>query len=182
MPAFAQERLCTIDDIYALPDGIRAELIDGQIYYMAPPSTKHQRILSFLHLEIGNHIRSKGGTCEVFPAPFAVFLYADDSKYLEPDISVICDRSKLDEHGCKGAPDWIIEIVSSSSRAMDYYTKLSLYREAGVHEYWIVDPIKQTILVYDMAQAAAPAIYSFSDTIKANICDNLEINFLKMQL
>lgn len=182
MPALAQDNFYTIDDIYALPDGIRAELIDGQIYYMAPPSTKHQRILSFLHLEIGNHIRSKGGTCEVFPAPFAVFLYADDSKYLEPDISVICDRSKLDEHGCKGAPDWIIEIVSSSSRAMDYYTKLSLYREAGVHEYWIVDPIKQTILVYDMAQAAAPAIYSFSDTIKANICDNLEINFSKMQL
>ncbi len=182
MPAFAQERLCTIDDIYALPDGKRAELIDGQIYYMAPPSTKHQRILSFLHLEIGNHIRSKGGTCEVFPAPFAVFLYADDSKYLEPDISVICDKSKLDEHGCKGAPDWIIEIVSPSSRAMDYYTKLSLYREAGVHEYWIVDPIKQTILVYDMAQAAAPAIYSFSDTIKANIYDNLEINFSRMQL
>lgn len=182
MPALTQERLCTIDDIYALPDGERAELIDGQIYYMAPPGTRHQRILSFLHLEIGNHIRSKGGTCEVFPAPFAVFLYADDSKYLEPDISVICDKSKLDEHGCKGAPDWIIEIVSPGSRVMDYYTKLSLYREADVREYWIVDPIKQTILVYNMEQAAAPAIYSFSDTIKVNIYDNLEINFSRLQL
>lgn len=182
MPASAQKRLYTIDDIYALPDGKRAELIDGQIFYMAPPSTKHQRILSFLHLEIGNHIRSNGGTCEVFPAPFAVFLYADDSKYLEPDISVICDKSKLDEHGCKGAPDWIIEIVSPGSRAMDYYTKLSLYRESGVREYWIVDPIKQTILVYDMEPAAAPAIYFFSDTIKVNIYDNLEINFSKIQL
>lgn len=171
-----------MDDIYALPDGERAELIDGQIYYMAPPSTKHQRILSFLHLEIGNHIRSKGGTCEVFPAPFAVFLYADESKYLEPDISVICDKSKLDEHGYKGAPDWIIEIVSPSSSAMDYYTKLPLYREAGVREYWIVDPIKQTILAYNMEQAAAPTIYSFSDTIKVNIYDNLEINFSEMQL
>ncbi|MDE7311203.1 MAG: Uma2 family endonuclease [Eubacterium sp.] len=182
MPALAQERLYTIDDIYALPDGKRAELIDGQIFYMAPPSTKHQRIVSFLHLEIGNHIRSNGGACEVFPAPFAVFLYADDSKYLEPDLSVICDKSKLDEHGCKGAPDWVIEIVSPGSRAMDYYTKLSLYREAGVREYWIVDPIKQTILVYDMEHAAAPAIYFFSDTIKANIYDNLEINFSKIQL
>ena len=167
MPALAQERLYTIDDIYALPDGERAELIDGQIFYMAPPSTRHQRILSFLHLEIGNYIRSKGGTCEVFPAPFAVFLYEDDSKYLEPDISVVCDKNRLDEHGCKGAPDWIIEIVSPSSRAMDYYTKLSLYREAGVSEYWIVDPLKQIILVYNMQQAAAPAIYSFSDTVTA---------------
>lgn len=59
---------------------------------------------------------------------------------------MICDKSKLDEHGCKGAPDWIIEIVSPSSKVMDYYTKLSLYREAGVREYWIVDPLKQTIL------------------------------------
>ena len=182
MPAPAQQSLYTIDDIYALPDGERAELIDGQIFYMAPPSTRHQRILSFLHLEIGNYIRSKGGTCEVFPAPFAVFLYEDDSKYLEPDISVVCDKNRLDEHGCKGAPDWIIEIVSPSSRAMDYYTKLSLYREAGVSEYWIVDPLKQIILVYSMQQAAAPAIYSFSDTVKANIYDNLEINFSRMQL
>ena len=168
--------------LFRSPDGERAELIDGQIFYMAPPSTRHQRILSFLHLEIGNYIRSKGGTCEVFPAPFAVFLYEDDSKYLEPDISVVCDKNRLDEHGCKGAPDWIIEIVSPSSRAMDYYTKLSLYREAGVSEYWIVDPLKQIILVYNMQQAAAPAIYSFSDTVKANIYDNLEINFSRMQL
>lgn len=110
-------------------------MIDGQIYYMAPSSTKHQRILSFLHLEIGNYIRSKSGECEVFPSPFAVFLFADDSKYLEPDISVICDRNKLNDRGCNGAPDWVIEIVSPSSRPMDYYTKLSLYRSAGVREY-----------------------------------------------
>jgi len=111
-PALAQERRYTIDDIYALPDGKRAELIDGQLYYMAPPNTKHQRILSFLHLEIGNYIRENKGTCEVFPAPFAVFLSADNSKYLEPDISVICDINKLNDHGCHGAPDWVIEIVS----------------------------------------------------------------------
>ena len=114
-PALAQEKSYTIDDIYNLPEGSRAELIDGQIYYMAPPSTKHQRILSFLHLEIGNYIRARNGECEVFPAPFAVFLFADDSKYLEPDISVVCDKNKLNDHGCNGAPDWVIEIVSPSS-------------------------------------------------------------------
>ncbi len=181
-PPLAQEKFYTIDDIYSLPDGERAELIDGQIYYMAPPNTNHQRILSFLHLEIGNYIRSKKGACEVFPAPFAVFLFADESKYLEPDISVVCDKHKLNDHGCSGAPDWIIEIVSSGSRRMDYYTKLSLYRSANVREYWIVDPLKQTILVYDMEHDSAPVIYSFADSIKVNIYEDLWIDFRKLNL
>ena len=111
-PALAQGKSYTIDDIYSLPEGSRAELIDGQIYYMAPPNRKHQDILSFLHLAIGNHIANNNGECKVYPAPFAVFLFADDSKYLEPDISVICDPSKLNERGCNGAPDWSIEIIS----------------------------------------------------------------------
>ena len=176
-PALAQEKLYTIDDIYTLPDGERAELIDGQIYYMAPPTTTHQRILSFLHLEIGNYIRKNKGSWEVFPAPFAVFPFADDSKYLEPDISVVCDKHKLTDHGCNGAPDFIAEIVSPSSRPMDYYTKLSLYRLAGVREYWIVDPMKQTIMVYDMEHDSAPTTYSFTDIVKVNIYDSLYINF-----
>ena len=177
----AQEKIYTIDDIYGLPDGHRAELIDGQIYNMALPNRKHQDILSFLHLVIGNYIVQNNGKCKVNPAPFAVFLSADDSKYLEPDISVICDKHKLNDYGCNGTPDWIIEIVSPSSRSMDYYTKLSLYRSAGVREYWIVDPMKQVVLVYDMEHAAAPTIYSFTDTIKVNIYDNLEIDFSKLQ-
>lgn len=181
MPALAHERVYTLDDIFALPDGERAELIDGQIYNMSPPNTKHQRILSYLHLEIGNYIRANEGACEVFPAPFAVFLFADDKKYLEPDLSVICDVKKVEEKGCNGAPDWIIEIVSPGSRSMDYYTKLSLYRSGGVREYWIVDPMKQTTLVYDMEHAAAPVIYSFADRIKVNIYHNLEIDFSKLQ-
>lgn len=180
-PALVHEKRYTVDDIYALPEGERAELIDGQIYMMAPPSRKHQDILSFLHLTIGNYVAQNNGNCKVYPAPFAVFLSTDESKYLEPDISVICDKDKLDDRGCNGAPDWIIEIVSSGSRSMDYYTKLSLYRSAGVREYWIVDSMKQAILVYDMEHAAAPVIYSFADTIKVNIYDNLEIDFSKLQ-
>lgn len=84
------------------------------------------------------------------PAPFAVFLFADDSKYLEPDISVICDKSKLSDDGCSGNPDWIIQIVLPSSRSMDYYIKLSLCRSAGVRGYWIINSIKRNTLVYDM--------------------------------
>ena len=104
-------------------------------------------------------------------------LYTIDDIYALPDLSIICDTDKLNERGCSGEPDWIIEIVSPGSRSMDYYTKLSLYRTAGVKEYWIVDPMKQTILVYDMEHAAAPAIYSFADKIKANIYKDLYINF-----
>jgi len=117
------------------------------------------------------------GGCKVYPAPFGVFLSADHSKYLEPDLSVICDKNKLDDRGCNGAPDWIIEIVSPASRVMDYYTKLSLYREAGVREYWIIDPMKQTILVYDMEGDVAPAVYTFTDRVKGRIFENLEIDF-----
>lgn len=105
----------TIDDIYSLPDGERAELIDGKIYYMAPPNTRHQRLVHFFDREIGNYIQSSNGECEVFPAPFAVFLNEDNTNYVEPDISVICDSSKLDDKGCHGAPDWIIEIVSPAT-------------------------------------------------------------------
>lgn len=175
--ALAWKEAYTIEDIYGLPGGVRAELIDGQIYYMSPPNRTHQEILSFLHLAIGNYIAKKNGECKVYPAPFAVFLFGDDTKYVEPDISVICEKSKLDERGCNGAPDWTIEIVSPGSKAMDYYTKLSLYREAGVKEYWIVDSMKQIILVYYIKEDAAPVIYSFQDKVKVNIYDDLEIDF-----
>ena len=99
MDVLKKEEIYTIDDIYALPDGERAELIDGKIYYMAPPSWSHQRISSYLHNEIYNYVKRKNGECEVLAAPFAVFLNEDDINYVEPDISVICDQTKLDEKG-----------------------------------------------------------------------------------
>lgn len=132
MNVVKKEELYTIEDIYALPDGERAELIDGKIYYMAPPTRIHQKISWKLHQAIANYIDSKNGECEVYAAPFAVFLNNDDINYVEPDISVICDKSKLDEKGCHGAPDWIIGIVSSSSRRMDYFVKLFKYRNGAV--------------------------------------------------
>lgn len=148
MEALKQEKPYTIDDIYLLPDGERAELIDGKLYSMAPPTWTHQKISRKLHQAIANYIDSHNGDCEVLAAPFAVFLNNDKTNYVEPDISVICDRSKLDEKGCHGAPDWIIEIISESSRKMDYLIKLFKYRSAGVREYWIVDAEKQRVTVY----------------------------------
>lgn len=164
----------TIEDIYALSDGVRAELIDGQIYYMALPSTSHQRVLNFISTEINMHIRENNGACEVFPAPFAVFLNMDDKNYVEPDISVICDLSKLDDKGCHGAPDWIIEIVSPSSKVIDYMTKLFKYRTAGVREYWIVDIGKQMVTVYGFEKNVVEQ-YSFGEDVPAGIYEGFLI-------
>jgi Uma2 family endonuclease len=176
-----KEQLYTIADIYALPEGARAELIDGQMYMMAPPTRRHQRIVSHLHAAIYNYISSKNGSCEVYPAPFAVFLNADDLNYVEPDISVICDRSKLTEKGCTGAPDWVIEIVSPGSRRMDYSTKVFKYRSSGVREYWIVDPDKTRITVWDFTNDNTEE-FSFSDSVKAGIYPDLFIDFGQLDL
>lgn len=174
MNALQKEKPYTIDDIYALPDGERAELIDGQIYYMAPPSWKHQRISSYLHNEIYNYIKKNHGSCEVLAAPFAVFLDDGDANYVEPDISVICEKSKLDEKGCHGAPDWIIEIVSQSSKYRDYMIKLLKYRVAGVREYWIVDSEKNMTTVYSFEHGKVE-FYDFSEDIPVGIYEGFSI-------
>ncbi|WP_394924167.1 Uma2 family endonuclease [uncultured Robinsoniella sp.] len=176
-----KEQHYTIDDIYNLPEGTRAELIDGQIYYMAPPSRQHQQIVLSLSRKIADYIDSHKGPCEVDIAPFAVFLNEDDTNYIEPDISVICSPDKLTDKGCNGAPDWIIEIVSPGSRRMDYYTKLFKYRTAGVREYWIVDASKNLITVYDFEHDDVGQ-YSFSDTIKAGIYNDLYLDFSGMNI
>ncbi len=172
---------CTIDDVYNLPEGQRAELIDGELYMLAAPGIKHQRLVTEFTYLIKNYIRRNDGECEIFPAPFAVFLNANNKIYLEPDISVICDKEKLTEDGCMGAPDWIIEIVSPSSRPMDYNKKLLKYGTAGVREYWIVDPMKQLIMVYNFEYDTFEQ-YSFSDKVKAGIYEDFEIDFAEINI
>ena len=177
--ALPKEHTYTIDDIYALPDGERAELINGQIYYMAPPSRKHQDLSMELSGTIREYIRSHKGSCKVYAAPFAVYLDDTTGTYVEPDISVICDPDKLDDQGCNGAPDWIIEIVSPASKRMDYYTKLFKYRTAGVREYWIIDAVKNQIFVYNFEKGDAEQ-YALQDSVKAGIYENLVIDFSKL--
>lgn len=174
MDSSRKEMVYTVEDIYALPDGERAELIDGKIYYMAPPNTIHQRLVHFFDREIGNYIQSRHGECEVFPAPFAVFLDKSNRNYVEPDISVICDKTKIDEKGCHGAPDWIIEIVSPGSKSMDYFTKLFQYRVTGVREYWIVNPAKEMISVYGFERGTMEE-YSFGDGVPVGIYEDFSI-------
>lgn len=176
-----KESLYTIDNIYALPEGTRAELIDGQMYMMAPPSRRHQDISFSLSRKIADYIDSKHGSCKVYPAPFAVFLNDDDKNYVEPDISIICDHNKLNDNGCVGAPDWIIEVVSPGSRRMDYFTKLFKYRTSGVREYWIVDPEKNRILIYNF-ETEDTGDYTFSDSIQAGIYPDLFIDFGQLNI
>lgn len=166
----------TIDDIYGLPDGQRAELVDGELYMMSVPSMMHQELVMELSYRIRDYIGKNNGLCKVFPSPFAVFLNADDTIYMEPDISVVCDRDKLTEEGCKGAPDWIIEIVSPSSRPRDYNKKMPKYGTAGVREYWIVDYEKKRIMVFNFQQETMEE-FSFSDKVKAGIFDDFIIDF-----
>lgn len=174
MDALEKEDIYTIEDIYALPDGERAELIDGKIYYMAPPNTKHQRLVSDLHYQIKDFIKRNNGECELFPAPFAVFLNEDGINYVEPDLSVVCDKNKISDKGCYGAPDWVIEIVSPGSKSMDYFTKLFKYRTAGVREYWIVDPLKETVTVYRFEKETMEE-FSFGEDVSAGIYGDFSI-------
>lgn len=166
----------TSADYWSLPDGQRAELIEGQLYDMAPPSRIHQRISAEIARILGNYIADHNGTCQVYPAPFAVNLDADDRNWVEPDISVICDRNKLTDRGCAGAPDLIVEIVSPSSRKLDYIIKANLYLSAGIREYWIVDPARKTSMVYCFASGdSTPTMYPFEDELPCFIFEGLQI-------
>lgn len=171
------ENKYTVADIEALPERERAELIDGEMFMMAAPALVHQDMLMWLGTTIRNYIAEHKGECRVLPAPFAVYIKKDQYNYVEPDISVICDRDKLDNKGCHGAPDWVIEIVSPSGRRMDYVRKLALYSEAGVRLYWIVDPARKNITVYDLEHDGAPEFHSFSEQVRVDIYEDLMIDF-----
>ena len=165
----------TSEDYWNLPEEERAELINGKFYDMAPPSRIHQKLVSKLTALLNQYIADHHGSCEVYPAPFAVNLDADDKDWVEPDVSVICDPNKLTDRGCSGAPDLIIEIVSPSSRKMDYSLKNMIYSQAGVREYWIVDPAKEKVVVYCYENDSDPCLYSFDADIPVGIYPGLTI-------
>mgnify|MGYP000816807418 CR=1 FL=1 len=177
-----KKELYTSDDYWNLPEGERAELINGQFYAMAPPSRIHQELVMELSATLRDYIKSHGGNCKVYPSPFAVNLDAEDNNWVEPDISIICDKSKLTDRGCSGAPDLIVEIVSPSSRKMDYVWKAGLYMDAGVREYWIVDIAKNRITVYNFNHDYSIEEYSFTDTVKAGIYEDLSIDFSEINI
>lgn len=168
----------TLEDYLALPNDQRVELIDGVFFVMDSPSMPHQLIAGELHRIISNHIREKGGTCIPFIAPADVQLDCDNRTIVQPDVFIVCDRSKIHHARCFGAPDMIIEVLSPSTKKKDMFIKLNKYQNAGVREYWMIDMKNERIIVYNFDQDDLVTIYSFSDSIPVGIYDGeLQINF-----
>ena len=174
-------KMHTFEDILALPEGERAELIDGEMFMMALPTRGHQDASGWFFVQIFNYIQAKKGRYRVYNSQFAVFPKKDDKNYVEPDVTVICDRNKLDERGCNGAPEWAVEIVSPSSVKMDYERKRRLYQESGVEEYWIVDLEKERVRVYRFTEDDQAKDYSFVDTVKPGIYKDLELDLRRLK-
>jgi len=149
LPQFKEEEHYSYSDYLGWDENVRAELYDGEIVMMAPPATRHQRASGELFFQIRTYLEGK--TCKIFAAPFAVRLFPEkddsDTTVFEPDIVVVCDSEKLDDKGCNGAPDLVIEIISPSTAKYDRIYKFRKYQLAGVKEYWIVDPETKTVQV-----------------------------------
>lgn len=179
-----EKRRMTYRQYLQWPEGSRVELIDGEIYNMTPaPSRLHQRVLGLLFQQFGTFL--KGKTCEVYPAPFDVRLPKpgmpdeETDTVVQPDITVVCDVSKLDDQGCRGAPDLVVEIISPGSLKLDMTTKKSLYESAGVREYWVVYPAEKIVTVYSLsANGKYDSLESFSvgETITVGIMGELVID------
>lgn len=162
----------TLDDYYALPDERRVELIDGIFYDMAAPAVIHQKILGELFVLFRECADAHEGECEVFVAPCDVRLDCDNKTMVQPDIFLICHPYDLGAKALDGAPDLTLEILSPATRAKDMLLKLHKYQNAGVKEYWIVDPDHDTVLVYDLrSDDFYPGKYDFDSVIPIHISE-----------
>lgn len=168
----------TIEDYRALPDDVRAELIDGVFIFLEAPTFGHQHIISSLLFELTLFIRSNNGNCLALTSPLDIQLDCDDKTVVQPDIIVSCDKNKRTEHGIYGAPDMCIEVISPSTRKRDYGIKMTKYMEAGVREYWIVDLKRETVVCYYFEEEDYPVMYTFQDKVPVRIFGGgLEIDF-----
>lgn len=184
----AEKTRYTFADVLSWDEDERIEIIDGEAFMMATPSRIHQEISGELFRQLANFLEGK--QCRVYPAPFGVRLFARDGDgpedvdtLVEPDISVVCDRSKLDQHGCKGAPEMVIEILSPSTLRHDRLVKLNLYDQAGVLEYWIVDPQNRAVQVFRRDGGAALRIceeYGHTQVAKVSVLDGCFLELSKV--
>jgi len=173
--ALAEKKDYTTEYLDSLPENVRAELIDGQIYYFAAPKVIHQELVGELYFTLRSWIAGKKGECKVLVAPISVRLNCDDRTSVEPDVIVVCDKEKLHEDGCYGAPDLMIEVSSKSTRRRDYGIKMLKYRTAGVKEYWIVDPDRRTVTVSWFEDESQNCLYSFDDEISFHLFPGLSV-------
>ncbi len=179
--ALAKEKIYTVEDLESFPENVRAELIDGQIFYFASPTLRHQRLTMQLGFSLHEYIRNNKGTCEVLVSPFAVRLNEDDKTEVQPDILVICDPGKLQEDACYGAPDLIIEVASKSTSRRDYGLKLLKYRTAGVREYWVVDPMKEIVMVWFFEDESQNDCYTFEDEIPFRLFPDVKVRLADVE-
>ena len=179
----AEKARYTFADVLAWDEKERAEIIGGEVFMLATPSTDHQLISGELFAQL--HAYLKGKKCKAIQAPFAVRLFEQDGDSLdgvdtvvEPDITVVCDRDKLDSKGCKGAPDMVVEILSPSTQRHDRLTKFNLYQRAGVREYWIVDPANQAVqsFVLEDGRYSVKEFGTVGDKMKVNALEDCVID------
>ena len=168
----------TLDDYYALPEDQRVELIDGYFFEMLAPTFGHQTIGGEIHRQIANYIMDKGGSCRPFIAPVDVQLDCDERTMVQPDVGIVCDPDKIKRFGIYGAPDFLVEVISPSTKKKDYTKKLAKYMEAGVREYWILDPYQKRLLVYFFEGDVFPVIYGLDQPVPVGIYNgDLVIDF-----
>ncbi len=171
----------TVEDYMALPDGDRKELIDGVFYDMATPTNVHQEVVGYMFLEIGNFIRKNKGKCRAVVAPSAVQLDCDNKTMVEPDIYIVCNPEKVKKFGNYGAPDFVLEVLSDSTRNKDLKIKSFKYMNAGVREIWYIDLKTGTLITYYEGDDYLPAIHPLEGTLGLVIYDGrLEINLAEL--
>lgn len=171
----------TLEDYYHLPEDQRAELIDGVIYDMSSPLSEHQLVAGLIYSKFVQYVTEKKGACLPIVAPMDVQLDCDDKTIVEPDVMILCDRSRLKRHCVYGAPDFVLEVLSKSTRKKDMVIKLNKYMSAGVKEYWMVDIDARRVLVYVFEQDNYPVIYGFDDKVPVSIWNGeCEIDFAEV--
>lgn len=171
----------TIADYRALPEERRVELIDGVFYDMAAPSTFHQLLAGEVYRQISNYILDQNGKCTPFISPIDVQLDNDEKTMVQPDVIIVCNRNQIIRRNVMGAPDFVLEVVSPSSKRRDYLLKLRKYQEAGVREYWLADPEQKLMLVYFFESEACPMICPLRGRISVNLYGGgLEIELDRM--
>ena len=181
-PYFAKKQgEYTLEDYYALPDDQRVELIDGVFYDMTAPATFHQLMAGELHRQISNFIIEQKGDCVPFISPVDVQLDNDDRTMVEPDVVIVCNPDQIIRRCILGAPDFVLEVISPSTKRKDYTIKLAKYQNAGVREYWLVDPYQKVVLVYFFEDETYPVIYPIDGDIPVNIYEGkLVLSFARI--
>lgn len=181
------KRRYTYKDLQNLPEGTRAEVINGELIFLETPTVKHNIISSDIYLQLRLYLDSHNCGCEAFLAPQDVQLTDDDTTVVEPDLFVLCDMSMLGRP-VHGAPAFVVEVLSPSTKKRDMEEKRNKYRDAGVREYWAIDPIREQVIVWHFGKAAldpyAPelGLYTFHDKIPVGLCPegDLYIDFEKI--